>query len=404
MPQRGSHVPPPQEVVARLSLTLAAGVLSIVSTACERPHPETTSAALDVVLSEASERVFATLATQPELSLGGANETGPTQFFQIQGIHVDGSDRLWILDGRSRQIRVFGPQGQYDTTMGGAGEGPGEFVSPRLLGATRTGDVVLGDARTGRISVFGEDAGYRTSWSLVQGDEAPPRALLALPDGAVVAQTPRVLNAAALADGQLLTDTARLVRLSGEDQPPRALLSATGMKWIWTGGQQIPVPFSAPPAFTVRDDRILVAEGSEFRVAVYANDTLVGSFGLNRPAQVVTDSDVSEYRTHIEESVPEPARAGFLRALDRPERPDVLPAYGSLLTDTNGRVWARRFAVDAFASSEWDVFDAEGFWLGRVDMPAGFRALQIGERTVVGVWYDELGVEFVHRYPWRATP
>lgn len=48
--------------------------------------------------------------------------------------------------------------------------------------------------------------------------------------------------------------------------------------------------------------------------------------------------------------------------------------------------------------ARWDVFAADGFYLGRVDVPASFRIEEVGRGQALGVATDELGVERVQLY------
>jgi hypothetical protein len=87
------------------------------------------------------------------------------------------------------------------------------------------------------------------------------------------------------------------------------------------------------------------------------------------------------------------------RALDNVEVPERLPAFERLLVDDDAaNLWVQRTAWPGSVPAEWDVFDAEGQMLGTVQMPAGFRATQIGADFVLGVWRDEDGVEYVRMY------
>jgi hypothetical protein len=82
----------------------------------------------------------------------------------------------------------------------------------------------------------------------------------------------------------------------------------------------------------------------------------------------------------------------------------------------DGSVWVERrdlgdVAVDQFRSmygglfddgrpvpTLWDVFDGEGRYLGRVELPPRFRAFATTASTVTGVVRDDLDVEYVVRY------
>jgi hypothetical protein len=46
----------------------------------------------------------------------------------------------------------------------------------------------------------------------------------------------------------------------------------------------------------------------------------------------------------------------------------------------------------------WAIMDTDGRWLGTVHTPPGLRIYEIGADYVLGVWRDELNVEYVRTY------
>ncbi len=75
--------------------------------------------------------------------------------------------------------------------------------------------------------------------------------------------------------------------------------------------------------------------------------------------------------------------------------PDSLPAYTHLLFAEGGEVWAQRYRLPDESMRRWDVFAADGVYLGRVVVPASFRIEEVGRGEALGVATDELGVERV---------
>ncbi|MCC5912842.1 MAG: 6-bladed beta-propeller [Balneolaceae bacterium] len=60
---------------------------------------------------------------------GDENQT----FGRIKDITLDSSNRIYILDSQRQNIRVFNTSGEYLTTLGGRGRGPGELQSARSM-------------------------------------------------------------------------------------------------------------------------------------------------------------------------------------------------------------------------------------------------------------------------------
>ncbi len=80
--------------------------------------------------------------------------------------------------------------------------------------------------------------------------------------------------------------------------------------------------------------------------------------------------------------------------------PSTMPAFASLLLGEDGKLWVEEFdpLVAASDESQWTVYDQRGHRLGPVVMPPGFRPLEIGRDYVLGVWKDDVGVEYVRLY------
>lgn len=356
------------------------------------------SAGVRVTVSEDVERVFGSLDSIPSLSLGGADATGPTQFFRIQGIHVDSESRIWVADGQSGDLRIFEPDGSYWKTRGGRGEGPGEFMQIRLLGSTPGDSVLVGDGALDRVTVFSPQGEFVRTEPLSSSDRPAPRPFDVFGDGSILGQLPRVLSAASLESGQILTDSVELVRVGLNPPSIQPYGSAHGPLWIWTGRSQVPVPFTVNASFDAIGPEVYLVSGPEFRVQVLEGGELKAVHAVDRAPRPVRDADVESYRTFVEEYVPEQMRADYLAALQHEARPSTLPAYDRVLVSASGNVWAQVYDPEIEAPHDWDVFGPEGRFLGRIHVWTGMYPLSVTEDAIVGVWRDSLGVEHVRSY------
>lgn len=80
---------------------------------------------------------------------------------QIADIEVDREGNMYVLDSEFSEVRVYSPEGAFLYAVGGAGEGPGEFSSPRYLDLDPSGRILVAD-RTHEITVFERTGGtYR---------------------------------------------------------------------------------------------------------------------------------------------------------------------------------------------------------------------------------------------------
>lgn len=356
------------------------------------------SAGVRITLSPAGSRVYAEVSPTPTLSLGGPEDSGPTQFFRVQGVHVDPKGRLWVADGQSSELRIFESDGTHWKTRGGRGQGPGEFRRIRLIGSYSGDSVLVADDADGRISVFDPDGEFVRTERIDPGDEPLPRVFDVFPDRSVLGQVPRVLAAASLEDGQIVGDTVRLVRVDLEDGTRRPQATALGPLWLMTGGSMIPIPYTINSSFDIRSESVHLVAGPAFRVRVFQRGRLTEIYGVTRDERAVTQADIEVFRESTREYVAESRLREYLSALDHPARPNVLPAYSRLLVASDGNTWAQVYSPNTLASAMWDVFGPEREWLGQVQTPAGFFAFGITSESLVGLWLDELGVEHVRVY------
>jgi hypothetical protein len=78
------------------------------------------------------------------------------RFGRIEDVVAGRSGRIFVLDSRTQEVRVFDPSGKYAFSGGRPGRGPGELVLPEALTIDRRGQLYVSDRGTSRISVFQE--------------------------------------------------------------------------------------------------------------------------------------------------------------------------------------------------------------------------------------------------------
>lgn len=367
------------------------------------PVTVTDSAGIQITLTDPGQRIFGSVGTDPVLSLGGPDALGPTQFHQIQGVHIDSKDRIWVADGQSAELRLFLPDGRHLRTVGGRGNGPGEFQRLRLLGPFRGDSVAVWDLGLSRLTVLDGEGDLARSEQVVPGDRPSIRCSGVFEDGSLLGQVPTILAAGSLDPGQLLGDSTHLVRLRPGVADPQVWADGPGPEWIWTGRNQVPMPFTANAAFSLRGEELHFVAGSEFRIRVFLAGEVVRIYGLRQAPMGVTEGDVELYREFVEEYIPESSREEFLNPLLSPDLPGFRPAFSDVVVASDGRLWARAYSSDIQGPGTWHVFDLEGVWLGTVGTPPGFSVQFVGDDMIVGVWRDELGVEHVRVYPFHTS-
>ena len=86
--------------------------------------------------------------------VGGATAPEWAQFSMAGTVAFDGSGNVFMLDVLAEQIVVIGTEGQLVRTIGGPGEGPGEFRSAGDMVVWRDGRIAVADMGHGAYQLF----------------------------------------------------------------------------------------------------------------------------------------------------------------------------------------------------------------------------------------------------------
>jgi hypothetical protein len=365
--------------------------------ACQSPDLSsatvTDSAGVQITINPDNSKTYGLVSDEPILTIGGREAAGPTQFSNIRDILVDTQGNLWVADGASNEVRAFRPNGDQWKTIGRTGEGPGEFLRIRLLGQFAPDSLALWDDASSRLTVYGPSADVVRTVDTWSGEDRQPQAFGIYGDGTVLIVEGRLLAADGLRPGSAWQDTLRLMRLNATAGTRDQLALVPSVSWVWTGQTQLPLPFSASASYVVHENELHAASGVEFRVQVFSNGRLQRSYGVKRrPRPVTSENREAWIRSLGDDSVRQREQ---LPLLDHPLAGRSLPAYAQLLRSNAGEIWARVYSVDPFAAAWWDVYTPSGQWLGQIETPEMFIVRAIDGERLIGVWYDDLGVEHV---------
>jgi hypothetical protein len=97
---------------------------------------------------------------QEELSIGVAEGAEEYMFQDAREVVAGNNDRVFVSDFRSVHVRVFDKFGNYITTVGRKGQGPGEFGQVTNIQITPENELLVHDRYTRRLSFFSLDGKY----------------------------------------------------------------------------------------------------------------------------------------------------------------------------------------------------------------------------------------------------
>lgn len=360
-----------------------------------------------------------------DLRIGSVNDPGSLLTF-ITRMAVGPNGEIYSAHPRESVIRVHGPDGRLKATVGGRGEGPGEFSALGAIGLL--GDTLWAfDRSLSRVSYFTR-AGELIRTVTVPfrfrespDEKSPARAAGVLPDGRVLgsemAWSPEVASGTLTEAAVVAMDTGGtlLDTLYVREPTIWAIQDPDDPSGFGAYGAQ---PFADNPMFAlsvhqsafVAVRRLVVDETSRnFRVTrvTFAGDTVFDRTFAYDPVPI----DPGLPDSLAEAAAEQLAGRGFgqapaLRKAVSLARADLYvpahyPPVDRVLVGLDETVWLRMGGATG-DTAEWLVLDPDGEPAARVHLP---RDLHLWVARLDRVWgwiTDDLDVPYVVRY--RLAP
>jgi hypothetical protein len=355
-----------------------------------------------------------------EASIGVAAGTDEYMFGQIGSLFAT-EDRIFVTDSQVPAVRGFDIDGGFLRTLGGPGQGPGEYQRPWLVTANRSGQVFVFDGGgSDRLTVYAPGGDYEATWPTRRfycclwpmfpfGDDAIWVPVRGIDDGS------RGLRPSG---GQAV----------GPSGPEGEVLWVPEIEYerslAVVDGIETEIPFSAWRLWSpVPGGRIVYGASDRYRFEVLDRDgskLVVERFWDPVPI----DPGHREWARRREVAI----NRAMMQAdwsWDGAEMPEHKPAFDGLIPAMSGEIWVlRRGACERLPDgvedpieagwlaaiedpgwrSQWilDVFAADGRYLGEVEPPTGLAPdgpkFSSDGSTVVAVVEDPEGTIMVKRY------
>ncbi|MDE0358651.1 MAG: hypothetical protein OXN92_13090 [Gammaproteobacteria bacterium] len=334
-----------------------------------------------------------------DLSASGA---GPNhEFFQVRGMRRLSDGSLAVANGGSSEVRLYSAEGSHIASLGGEGDGPGEFRA--IVGLDNAGDSVIVLDANGRVTFFAPDLALLGTYSvpLPSGVIAESNAVVHLANGEIVIETRIRFMFGYEGESAILRQPGGLFRVDAAGGTVDSIGVTAGNEVFMHrnsgGGAFAGIPLFWRDAFVAAHaGRILLGDAVDMQVEEVTADGVPARILRipGYPLELSPDVFEREREARLQENPDEipPMMLEFFQDLPVPDR---RPAYADMKVDPAGAVWLRPFLGpnEGDGPEAWQVLGPDGAWLGGVEIPADLSVMEVGMDFVLGVYRDELDVE-----------
>jgi hypothetical protein len=342
----------------------------------------------------------------------GDGEGDPTyEFGKITDIKVSPDGLIFVFDQMASEIRVFDQQGRDVETIGGRGQGPGEFSGSATNmffmndGLLAVPD--LGNQRIGWMSLEGEllgsvPASYASGFPVRWDSDGR---------GSVVVQR----RAMGFNEDPDLAAGDPLVRI-GRDGSAETIVVLPKAETVWMEGAAPRFRyFATEPSWDLGTSGTLrTAMTQDYRIEWRGTDGSVQRIITKpSPKRSVTEQDKDVFRGLLRDALTRlgASPASVDRQIDNLSFGPTFPAFNRIMEGPEATTLVQQIAdlsdlerLDIseemsrrLGSPSWDVFDPEGRFLGTINLPTRFTPIVWQPDAVYGRWLDDLDVAHMRK-------
>lgn len=341
---------------------------------------------------------------EPLISIGMVEGPVEYQLLRVANAFRSRDGQILVANAGTNEIRVYGNDGAFLHSMGRTGGGPGEFARLRSVYLHRD-SVFAYDWGQQRISVFDPRGTFVRSFGVA---DAPGTGLVTALGRFGNGQWVLERSTFGLTPG-LVRATSTYSRFAEGDSAAAAIGTFAGRESIvqpvgsdGIGAYVRSAPYSRQPTTLVSGNELVYAGAERYEIAVHdAGGALRKLVRRTVDPEPISGKDLALWETEVEATRPPYSPSlppMFHRPISEFELPETKAAYGPVVIDELGNYWVAEYTFGTQRTT-WSVFDAGGVLLGEVASPERFRILEIGPDYVLGVYRDDLDVEYVRLHP-----
>ncbi len=366
-----------------------------------------------------------TVDDEPLVEIGTVMGAPEYQFADVvAAVRLSNGD-IVVADRGAYELRSYDGAGNFQWRAGRVGQGPGEFESLDFLGTTAGDSLVTFDTSLLRAQLFGPQGGLARTFrvAVTEGDAAGEAVVadkaVGVTDGRLIVRF--VEYGDEIPNGIVRWPLERLAALNLAGGSVRSLLVLPGNEAnvsVREGGGWVisNYAFFRGPEYGTAAGYLAVIDTEAWSVRLVSpRDGAVAA--IVRRDVTPRETTAALFDLHLDGIVdiafPDTDRAApegveRLRRMWRgyPRAPH-LPVLRSVHVDATGHLWLQPYYVAGVQPPPFEIHAPDGTWLGSVSVPAGlqrgfiqFQApyMEIGDDYLLGVWTDELDVQYVRMY------
>lgn len=347
-----------------------------------------------------------TLGAEPSVSIGVLDGAEPYLLSQVRTALRLGDGRIAVANDGTKEIRFYDAGGSHLRSVGGEGEGPGEFMSISAMMRMPGDSLGVWDYSTRRLTLLDPAGELGRSVRMEESEEVRIPFLQArLSDGSFLATAAVIFMSGDNREG-LVREPVQYMRFGADGTFLGPVLSLPGSENLVISGDNFVriqnAPFARASRLDVGPDGIVAGATDRYELGFYDVDgTLRRLLRTEHPLRTV-DADLREAyeQERLDAAEDEEARAGVREDFETLVYPPSLPAFSAVEVDVTGHVWVQDYRPpgEDEGPDTWLVYDPEGRIVGAVELPGGFTVFEIGEDYVLGRLTDELEVERILMY------
>jgi hypothetical protein len=421
-----------------LLLSLAVSVLSCgnaESSDTSLPYQTTFTTAGDTIVAATTGEVPDSLLRRLVVEWRSSGDSATDPYSDVSNIAVAPDGKVWVFDGATPRLLLFGADGKLLQRISRRGSGPGEYQRVNDIAVLRDAALVMWDDENARMNIYNPDGTFRRSANVGFNDCCGLPVLVDSENRIWLMGHPRFiagrekdLNPADFGKPEVVgyyrfdSTGAPLDTLITPTQPGAdAILSSLQVSRDAIGGRSRRVPYGTYPLQVASPLGHIVTAMTRPYVVHTESDGKHVRLTRDFTPIAIDDDERAQERAYIE-FIMRQVRNDW--TWNGPEIPREKPPINDLMVGLDGRIWVQlsvpseSYEPDSvpaepnpFTTSRqkpplvkfrpkekrWDVFEPDGRYLGRIVVPREISLYVARGNQVWGVIRDEDDVPTVVR-------